>query len=78
MGKPVTAGAALARRQRIDVLDQLTADACMARGRRYKEVLQVAIIAGGPAGAVPDMMDQPHGNGALPRQRTRNGLRRVK
>ena len=78
MGEPVNARAALARRQCIDVFDQLAADPGFARGGRDKKVLQVAIIAGSPAGTVPDMVHQPDGDCALPRQRTGNGLCGVK
>ena len=76
LGQPMDARAALAPRRLTDVLDQRAADAGAARRGRDEQVLEVAIIAGGPARAVADAVDEADGVGAVPGEGSRSSARR--
>src|SRR6266446_8104198 len=69
MGQPVDPRAALTRSLRVDVFDQFAANARAADRRGHEKILKIAIVAGGPAGTVPDMMDEAHGARSMPTPR---------
>src|SRR6266478_3686838 len=77
MGQPVDPRAALTRSLRVDVFDQFAANARAADRRGHEKILKIAIVAGGPAGTVPDMVDEAHGGRPVPCQRPGNRLVRI-
>src|SRR5579871_4129082 len=64
----------MTRRFAIDVLDELAADAGAPRLRGDEQVLEVAIVAYGPAGSMPDEMHQADRTVGRPHQRSRRRL----
>ena len=77
VGQPVHARGIVGGGLGIDVFDQLAARAGAARLGRHVQVLQIAIVAGGPGGAVEDPVDHADGLAAVVGQRHVHGLGRV-
>src|SRR5579863_6401935 len=59
------------------MLDQLAADAAAPRLRRDEKVLKVAIVAGGPTGAVTNPMNEADRGWSSPGERAIHRLRRI-
>src|SRR5690606_10069 len=77
LGQPVHPRGTGGGRLGVDVLDQRAADAAAALVRGDEQVLQVAVVAAGPAAAVEDEMHQTYGLLAAPGQGRVHRLGRV-
>src|SRR5580698_9893628 len=77
MCEPVDSRTAVRPRLPVDVFDQHSAYSLAPQTGRYEKILKVAVIAGGPAGAMLDEMNEANRCRVTPGECSAHGLCRI-